>query len=73
MSKVSLPDIVALSVEERIALVQAIWDSIASEVGTHGPSDDVLRELDLRLTDLDTKPEDVVTWDRIKSRVRSHS
>lgn len=73
MPKVSLSDITALSIEERIALVQAIWDSIAAEVGTHGPSTEVLHELDLRLRDLDTKPDNVVTWERIKSRVRSHS
>jgi putative addiction module component (TIGR02574 family) len=60
-----------LSVEERIALVQAIWDSIAAEVGMHGPTDEQGREIDLRVVELDTKPENVLTWERIKSHVRS--
>jgi putative addiction module component (TIGR02574 family) len=69
---VHLADIKALSVDERIALVQAIWDTIAAEVEPHGPIDEETSELDLRIADLDTKPNDVVTWERIKAHVRSH-
>jgi putative addiction module component (TIGR02574 family) len=73
MGHVILAEITALSIEERILLVQAIWDSIASEIGTHSPNEEVLRELDLRLNDLDMQPENVVTWERIKANVRSRT
>jgi putative addiction module component (TIGR02574 family) len=73
MGHVNLAEIKALSVEERIALVQAIWDTIAVEVGTHVPTPDVLKEVDLRLCDLDNKPDCVVTWERIKSHIRCHT
>jgi putative addiction module component (TIGR02574 family) len=55
-----------LGVEERIALVEEIWDSIAADsaaVPLTAPQRD---ELDHRLADHVANPDDVVSWDEVK-------
>ena len=55
-----------LSVEERIALVEEIWDSIAEAT----PLTDAQRlELDRRLQDHQAHPGDVVPWEVVKESV----
>ena len=52
-----------LSVEERIGLVEEIWDSIAEAT----PLTEAQRaELDRRLEDHEANPDDVVPWEVIK-------
>ncbi|HEX8202118.1 MAG TPA: addiction module protein, partial [Isosphaeraceae bacterium] len=68
--QVNLADITALSIDERIILVQAIWDSIAAEADPLGLSDDQKRQLDQRVADLEANPDDIITWEEIKARVR---
>ena len=56
-----------LTVDERIELAQAIWDSIAPE--PHPPliSEAQRRELDARLAAHAADPADVVSWEQLKS------
>ena len=56
-----------MSVEDRIALATAIWDSIGVE--PHGPllSEAQRLELDRRLADHIANPNDVVAWEQIKA------
>ena len=56
-----------LPVEQRVELVQEIWDSIAREVGLLPPSPDEQKELESRVAEDETSPADVTTWDEIKS------
>ena len=55
-----------LPIEQRVMLVQEIWDSIAREVGLLPPTPDERLELQSRLAEDDASPEDVVSWDGIK-------
>jgi putative addiction module component (TIGR02574 family) len=55
-----------LSVEERIALVADIWDSIAEATPL---TEAQRRELDRRLQEHETDPGDVVTWDVVKASI----
>ncbi len=55
--------------DERLALVQALWDSIATE-GPH-LTDTQRAELDRRIADDDTNPDDVVPWEQVKARGRA--
>ncbi|HEV3025351.1 MAG TPA: addiction module protein [Pirellulales bacterium] len=55
-----------LSVEERLALLGEIWDSIATEPGPSHLNDDQRRELERRSAEHATNPADVVPWERIK-------
>jgi putative addiction module component (TIGR02574 family) len=56
-----------LSVEDRIALALAIWDSVAAQ--PHPPllSEAQRQELQRRLDDHQANPEDVVPWEEIKA------
>ena len=55
-----------LSIEERISLVEEIWDSIAEVT----PLTDAQRiELDRRLQDHETNPGDVVPWEVVKASI----
>lgn len=55
-----------LSVEERLALVEELWDSIAEAT----PLTDAQRaELDRRLAEHEASPEDVVPWENIKASI----
>jgi putative addiction module component (TIGR02574 family) len=57
-----------LSVQERIALVEEIWDSIAEDT----PLTEAQRlELDRRLKDHKNSPDDVVSWDVVKASITS--
>jgi putative addiction module component (TIGR02574 family) len=56
-----------MSIEDRIALATAIWDSIAAE--PHPPLLTELQRLELerRLSDHAANPDDVVPWEQIKA------
>jgi putative addiction module component (TIGR02574 family) len=56
-----------MSVEDRIALAMAIWDSIAAE--THPPllTEVQRRELERRLADHAVNPDDVIPWEHVKA------
>lgn len=56
-----------LSVDERLALMHEIWDSLAAEPGSPHLSDSQRRELDKRLTEHEANPTDVVPWEQVKA------
>lgn len=58
-----------LSVKDRLALVEDIWDSIALE-GKSVPVTDAQRtELDRRITEHQANSEDVVPWEDVKDAI----
>ena len=67
--RIDYADILALSIDDRIALVQAIWDSIADETGALPVPEEQQRELDRRIAELDANPENVLTWDEFNARL----
>ena len=56
-----------MSIEERIALATAIWDSIAA--APHPPllTEPQRLELDHRLAEHAANPDDVVPWEQVKA------
>lgn len=67
--KTTLDEIKELSVEDRIWLVGAIWDSIADDA-EHLPLTDAQREeLERRLADDLANPDDVISWDEVKAEL----
>ena len=56
-----------LNVEERLALVEEIWESIAAEPDALPLSDSQRAELDRRLADHEAHPEAVVSWAEVKA------
>ena len=58
-----------LSVEERLALVEDLWDSIAEESAATSLTDAQRAELDRRLAEHAANPNDVVPWEDIKTSI----
>lgn len=61
----TLNEIEALSIEDRINLVQAIWDGIAEDKACDDLTDMQKQELDRRIADSEINPENVMTWEEI--------
>jgi putative addiction module component (TIGR02574 family) len=61
-----------LSADDRLALVQEIWDSLAADAVPIPLSEAQKQLFNRRLADLDRNPNDVLTWEQIKARVREH-
>ena len=64
-----LPEILKLSVSERIQLVEDIWDSIAVEADTLPLSEEQRAELDRRLADAESNPGVGTPWSEVKARL----
>lgn len=58
-----------LSVEERITLVEEIWDSIALDSAALPLTDAQRAELDRRLAEHEANPDDVVPWEDVKASI----
>jgi len=58
-----------LDVEERLALVEEIWDSIAEECAAVPLTEPQRTELDRRIADHETSPHDVVPWNEVRASI----
>ena len=58
-----------LSSDEKIRLVQKLWDEIAEEVNRRPLSDSQRRLLDERLADEEANPDDVEPWAKAKADI----
>jgi putative addiction module component (TIGR02574 family) len=67
----TLSEIIALKVEDRILIVQAIWDSIAAEKAYPELTDEQKQELDRRIADSEANPDNVMTWQEIRASIRT--
>lgn len=56
-----------LSVEDRLQLVGAIWDSIAEDSPTPLITELQKTELDRRLEDKKNHPDDFVSWEQVRA------
>lgn len=57
-----------LSVEDRLAVAEAIWDSVAAELERSPLTDAERRELERRLADSIARPDAVTPWEVVKAR-----
>ena len=60
-----------LPVEERLALVEEIWDSIAADSGAVPLTDAQRSELEKRIAEDDTNPDDIIPWEQVKASTLS--
>lgn len=56
-----------LTRDERLALVQEIWDTIAGEQASTLLTEEQRTELAIRIAEDDATPDDVVSWEQVKS------
>ncbi|MCC5668300.1 addiction module protein [Nostoc sp. CHAB 5784] len=66
----TLNKIATLSVEDRICLVQAIWDTIAAKQVYPDLTDAQKQELERRIADYNSNPDNVLTWEEIKASIK---
>ncbi len=69
MSKISVADVIDLSVPERIQLVEDIWDSIATTQSRPLLTDAQRAELDRRLEAHSKNPNAGSPWKEVKERI----
>jgi len=55
-----------LSREDRLALAEALWESVAAEVERTPLSQAEQAELDRRLADSDANPDAAIPWETVK-------
>jgi len=70
MNTVSITDILALPLQERIHLVQLIWDSVVVAPEALAISPDLQSELERRLAAFEANPEAGYSWDQVKARLK---
>lgn len=69
----TLNQIVALSIQDRIRLVQAILESIAAEQVHPDLTEFQKQELDRRINDFEANPENVLTWEEVKGSIKARN
>jgi len=57
-----------LCLEDRLAIAEALWDSVAQEAEASPLSETQRAELERRLADCVARPEAVTPWEQIKAR-----
>lgn len=69
--KAVLTEVQSWPPEDRLRLIEEVWDGLADEEGSEfEPTEDLKNLLDRRLAALDADPGNVMTWDEIKTYVR---
>ena len=73
MTHVSVADILELPVQERIHLVEMIWESIAAFPQAIEVPAELKSDLSARLADFERDPEAGFSWEQVKAQLKSGS
>ena len=73
MNNISITDILELPLQERIQLVELIWDSVAAVPEAVEVSPELKAELERRMIEFERNPESGYSWDQVKSRLKDGS
>ena len=66
-----IPGFDELSIDEKIRVVQDLWDRIAEESGASVPTRAQRRELDRRLEAIDAREDQSTPWPVVRDRIRA--
>ena len=58
-----------LSFEERMALVDQIWDSLAAEVEQKPLTESQKQEVNRRLAEHESNPSSAIPWEEVEARI----
>jgi putative addiction module component (TIGR02574 family) len=68
----TLESIRSMNLDERIQLVQAIWDEIAAEQAEKTDlTEEQKQELDRRLAAYEAAPDKVIPWEEVKAQAEA--
>lgn len=73
MNNISIVSILELPVQERIRLVELIWDSVAAVPEAVEISPALKAELEVRLEEFEANSEAGYSWDQVKSCLKDGS
>jgi putative addiction module component (TIGR02574 family) len=71
MATVSLSQILEMPTQDRIRLVELIWDSIALAPESLSVSAEIKSELQARLMEFEADPEAGVSWEEVKTHIHN--
>jgi len=71
MMQVSVAEILELPVQERIRLVELIWESIAAAPEAVEITPELKAELEARLQEFEADPDAGFSWEQVKSHLRN--
>ena len=66
----TLTEIASLSINDRIDIVQAIWDGIAADHVYPDLTEPQKREIDRRIDEYELNPESTLTWEEVKASIK---
>jgi putative addiction module component (TIGR02574 family) len=66
-------DIEKLSPEERLRLIEALWESLRRRPGALPLTPAQREELDRRLDEIDRGQSETIPWEEVKQRLRDRS
>jgi putative addiction module component (TIGR02574 family) len=64
-----LKKIMELSVQEKILLMEALWDSLENKEKYYTLNEDQQKNLEERIEEYKKNPSNVLTWQEIKSKI----
>ena len=73
MNHISVADILELPVQERIQLVELIWESIAAFPQALTVSPELKSDLNARLAEFERDPQAGYAWDQVKAQLKNGS
>lgn len=73
MNKVSVAELLKLSISERIQLVEDVWDSIAAVPDAIPLTDPQKEELDRRLDSYHQNPDAGSPWELVRERIQKRA
>lgn len=69
MNNINLDPVLQLPLQERLRIVEAIWDSVADEAGKLELQPWRAAELDRRVAEFEADPAESVSWAEVQRRV----
>jgi putative addiction module component (TIGR02574 family) len=73
MTNISIADVLELPIQERIHLIEMIWESIAASPQAIEVSAELKADLGLRLAEFERNPEAGYSWDQVKAKLKDGS
>lgn len=70
MKTLSIADVLELPIQERIRLVELIWDSIAAIPEAVEISPELRADLELRLKEFEANPDAGYSWEQVKAHLK---
>ena len=70
MKQFSIADILELPIQERIRLVELIWESVAAVPEAVKITPALKAELEARLKEFEANPENGYSWEQVKAHLK---